>query len=72
MIRDPSAIENPFFRSVPSFLSIPSIFLAMLATIIASQALISGAFSVSQQAINLGSFPRMKVVHTSDVVEGNR
>jgi len=54
----------------PKYLFVPLIILSTAATIIASQALISGSFSIIQQAITLGSFPRMKIVHTSDTVAG--
>lgn len=70
LIVDPSTIDNPFFRSVPNGLFFPMLILSTLATIIASQALISGAFSITEQAMSLGTFPRMKVIHTSDKVEG--
>src|SRR4051794_35078587 len=71
LMDDPSAIKNPFFESIPhSGLYIPILILSTFATIVASQALISGAFSITQQAISLGTFPRMKVVHTSDKFEG--
>ncbi|MBM3580856.1 MAG: potassium transporter Kup, partial [Alphaproteobacteria bacterium] len=61
----PGAIENPFFRMSPEWALAPMIVLATLATVIASQATISGAFSVTQQAIQLGYIPRMKIPHTS-------
>lgn len=71
LISNPAAFSNPFYSLVPvSGLYIPMIILSTLATVIASQALISGAFSITQQAISLGTFPRMKVVHTSESVEG--
>ncbi len=71
LIRNPATINNPFYQAVPiPSLYIPVIILATFATIIASQAMISGAFSICQQAITLGTFPRMKVIHTSDVIEG--
>ncbi len=65
LIADPSAIENPFFRLAPDWAALPLVILATLATIIASQAVISGAFSMTQQAIQLGFVPRLRVVHTS-------
>jgi len=65
VLRDPQAVDNPFYLLVPSVLQIPMIVLATLATIIASQAVISGAFSMTQQAIRLGYLPRMTVLHTS-------
>ncbi len=61
----PDAIANPFYNSVPSWGLYPMIGLATAATVIASQAVISGAFTVTRQAIQLGFLPRMQVVHTS-------
>ncbi len=61
----PEAVSNPFFLMAPEWARLPLVVLATLATIIASQAVISGAFSVTQQAIQLGFLPRMKIVHTS-------
>lgn len=66
ILNDPAAIENPFYKMVPMWALYPTVVLATLATVIASQALISGVFSLTKQAIQLGYFPRMKVVHTSD------
>lgn len=65
LMRDPSAIENPFYRLVPESLIIPMIILASMAAIIASQAVISGAYSLSRQAILLGYLPRMNIRYTS-------
>jgi KUP system potassium uptake protein len=65
VLRDPSAIENPFYRMVPSWGLIPAVLLATVATVIASQALISGAFSLTLQAVQLGYSPRMRIEHTS-------
>ena len=65
LIRDPSAVQNPFYRMGPSWMLYPLVVLATLATIIASQAIISGAFSLTRQAIQLGYLPRMRIVHTS-------
>ena len=62
---DPSAIENPFYRLFPDALLIPALVLATLAAIIASQAVISGAYSLTKQAIQLGFLPRMRVHYTS-------
>lgn len=62
----PENITNPFFLMVPEFFVIPLVILATLATVIASQAVISGAFSMTSQAILLGFVPRMKILHTSD------
>jgi KUP system potassium uptake protein len=61
----PEALANPFFLMAPEWARLPLVVLATLATIIASQAVISGAFSVTMQAIQLGFLPRMKIVHTS-------
>ncbi|MBU3620699.1 potassium transporter Kup [Polynucleobacter sp. CS-Odin-A6] len=62
----PENITNPFFLMVPDAFVIPLVILATLATVIASQAVISGAFSMTSQAILLGFVPRMKILHTSD------
>jgi KUP system potassium uptake protein len=61
----PSAIANPFFLLIPHWGRIPMVFLATIATVIASQAVISGAFSVTRQAIQLGFLPRLTIHHTS-------
>ena len=65
LLRVPSAIDNPFYEMSPDFLRIPLVVLATAATVIASQALISGAFSLARQAINLGFLPRLTIEHTS-------
>jgi KUP system potassium uptake protein len=65
LIADPGAIENPFYRLAPDFAVLPLVVLATLATVIASQALISGAYSLTSQAIQLGYLPRQTVDHTS-------
>lgn len=65
VLRDSSAVDNTFYRMVPGVLQVPMIALATVATLIASQAVISGAFSMTQQAIRLGYLPRMRVLHTS-------
>jgi KUP system potassium uptake protein len=70
MIRDPSAIENPFFLLGPDWMRLPMVLLATAATVIASQAVISGAFSMARQCMQLGFLPRMTVRHTSNVEEG--
>ena len=70
LLNDPAAIENPFFLLVPSALRVPMIVLATLATVIASQAVISGAFSMTREAIQLGFAPRMQIVHTSREMRG--
>jgi len=65
LIRDASAIDNPFYRLAPEWALVPLLLLAFLATIIASQAVISGAFSLANQAVQLGYIPRLRVRHTS-------
>jgi KUP system potassium uptake protein len=65
VLRDPSAVDNPFYRLVPDALQLPMVVLATLATVIASQAVISGAFSVTRQAVALGFLPRLRILHTS-------
>ncbi|MCG7308549.1 KUP/HAK/KT family potassium transporter [Brachybacterium sp. ACRRE] len=70
ILSDPSAIASPFFRLAPSWARIPLVVLAAMATVIASQAVISGAFSVSRQATRLGLLPRLKVLQTSKVHGG--
>jgi len=65
LIHDPTAIENPFFRLFPSSWVLPMVAFAAVAAVIASQAVISGAFSMTKQAIQLGFLPRMEVVYTS-------
>jgi len=70
LLRVPGALENPFYRLVPSWGLYPMVALATAATVIASQAVISGAFSMTQQAIQLGYLPRMQVRHTSEQERG--
>ena len=65
LLAEPAAAANPFYLMAPESLRLPLVILATLATVIASQSVISGAFSVAQQAIQLGFLPRMKIVHTS-------
>lgn len=65
LLRQPQAIENPFFHLAPAWALLPLVILATAATIIASQAVITGAFSLSQQAVQLGYLPRLRVTHTS-------
>ncbi|WP_375404281.1 potassium transporter Kup [uncultured Sphingomonas sp.] len=65
MLRDPSAAANPFFLLASEDLRLPLVILATMATVIASQAVITGAFSVCQQAVQLGLLPRLKIEHTS-------
>ena len=70
ILHDPAKAEAPFFSLVPHALLYPMVVLATIATIIASQAIISGVFSLTRQAIQLGFLPRMRVVHTSGMAEG--
>jgi KUP system potassium uptake protein len=65
LISDASALENPFYHAFPQWALYPMVALATAATVIASQATISGAYSITQQAIQLGFLPRMSIVHTS-------
>ncbi|MGH3167827.1 MAG: potassium transporter Kup [Trebonia sp.] len=70
ILKRPDAISNPFFLLVPSWGQIPMVILAAVATVIASQAVISGAFSVTQQAAQLGYLPRLRIDHTSEEQRG--
>lgn len=70
MLIHPTEIQNPFFTLVPHALVWPMVILATLATIIASQALISGIFTLTEQAIHMGYFPRFKICHTSKKQRG--
>ncbi len=70
LLREPAAVANPFFHLVPASLLYPTVALACAATVIASQAVISGAFSLTRQAIRLDYLPRLTVVHTSESEEG--
>ncbi len=65
VLADPAAIENPFYRLVPDAFLVPMIVLATAATVIASQAVITGAYSLVHQAIQLGLLPRLAILHTS-------
>jgi KUP system potassium uptake protein len=65
LMRDPAALANPFYGLFPEGWLIPAVVLATLATVIASQAVISGAYSMTKQAMQLGLLPRMQVLHTS-------
>ena len=65
LLADPAAIENPFYRLVPEALLLPLLVLATAATVIASQAVITGAYSLVAQAIQLGMMPRLAILHTS-------
>ena len=70
LLANPSAIENPFYKLYPSWALIPMVVLATVATVIASQAVITGAFSFTRQAIQLGLLPRLEIRHTSDSFAG--
>ena len=70
IIRDPKATENPFYLLAPDEFLIPMVILATMAAIIASQATISGAYSVTSQAIRLGYLPRLRILYTSDHSQG--
>ena len=70
LLRDPSAISNPFYMLVPSFLLVPLVILSTIATVIASQALISGVFSITKQASQLNILPRVLSVQTSSSGHG--
>ncbi len=70
LLRDPTAIANPFYLAFPAWALYPMVALATAATVIASQATISGAFSVTQQAVQLGFVPRMAILHTSERTAG--
>ena len=70
LLREPQAADNPFFRMAPSWAQLGLVILAACATVIASQAVISGAFSMSRQAMQLGFLPRLTVRHTSATSEG--
>jgi len=70
LMRNPLALESPFYRLAPDWFQLPLIIIATLAAIIASQAVISGAFSVTQQAIQLGFMPRLRIDHTSAKTAG--
>jgi KUP system potassium uptake protein len=70
LLRNPKLVENPFFLMAPDWARLPLVILATLATIIASQAVISGAYSISKQAIQLGFLPRIRILHTSAKAAG--
>jgi KUP system potassium uptake protein len=70
LMADPSAIRNPFFLLAPEDFRLPLVALATMATVIASQAVISGAFSITRQAVQLGYLPRLRILHTSARTEG--
>jgi KUP system potassium uptake protein len=70
VLSNPAAIESPFYLMAPPELLVPLLILAAAATVIASQSIISGAFSVTQQAVQLGYLPRVRIVHTSAEARG--
>ena len=70
VLTDPTALENPFFLLAPDWALLPLVILATVATVIASQAVITGAFSMTRQAIQLGLLPRFQIRHTSDRESG--
>ncbi|WOQ18893.1 potassium transporter Kup [Raineyella sp. W15-4] len=70
ILENPATVNNPFFNLAPSWATLPLVVLATLATVIASQAVISGAFSVARQSVRLGLFPRLLVRHTSKLAGG--
>lgn len=70
ILREPSAVSNPFYLLAPDSFLIALVILATMATVIASQATISGAYSLTFQAIRLGYLPRMRIQHTSDTAQG--
>ncbi|MDH2918098.1 MAG: KUP/HAK/KT family potassium transporter, partial [Sideroxydans sp.] len=70
LLNQPSAIENPFFLLAPAWAMLPMVLLATAATVIASQAVISGAFSVAHQSVQMGFLPRMEICQTSDKAQG--
>ncbi|APR37555.1 potassium transporter Kup [Paraburkholderia sp. SOS3] len=70
LMHNPKAIENPFYLLAPEWALLPLVVLSTVATVIASQAVISGAYSLTSQAIQLGYVPRMKILHTSELAIG--
>jgi KUP system potassium uptake protein len=70
LLADPSAAQNPFYLLAPGWAHYPMVAFATVATVIASQAIISGAYSLTQQAIQLGFLPRMRVLHTASQEKG--
>ena len=70
LLSNPAAVENPFFLMAPEWARLPLVLIATAATIIASQAVISGAFSITHQAVQLGFLPRLKTRHTSESAAG--
>ncbi|MDO6962630.1 potassium transporter Kup [Rhizobium alvei] len=70
VLQNPAALADPFFLMFPDGIRLPAVLLATVATIIASQSVITGAFSLARQAINLGFLPRMEIYHTSEAHTG--
>lgn len=70
LLRNPEAAVNPFYLMVPEWAALPMVILATMATVIASQAVISGTFSLSRQAMQMGFLPRMETIHTSETERG--
>jgi KUP system potassium uptake protein len=70
LLHNPQAIENPFYLLTPSWALVPMVLLSTAATVIASQAVISGAFSVASQSVQMGLLPRMEIRQTSDKAQG--
>jgi KUP system potassium uptake protein len=70
ILGNPAAISNPFFLMAPAWARLPMVFLAAVATVIASQAVITGAFSLANQAASLGYLPRLRITHTSEKTMG--
>ena len=70
LLKNPQAIENPFYLLAPAWALVPMVLLATAATVIASQAVISGAFSVARQSVQMGFLPRLKIRQTSDKTQG--
>jgi KUP system potassium uptake protein len=70
VLKEPGAVENPFFLMAPEWATLPLVLLSTMATVIASQAVITGAFSLVRQGIQLGLLPRLDIRHTSETQEG--
>ena len=70
LLRAPEAVSSPFYRMVPEWAALPMVGLATIATVIASQAVITGSYSVTRQAMQLGFLPRMATIHTSETESG--
>ncbi len=70
LLTNPAATQSPFYQAVPQFFLVPMLVLATMAAVIASQAVITGVYSLTQQAMHLGFLPRIRIVHTSSATEG--